>query len=66
MEFRVENGKVSLIRKSKIICLGWNRITGRCKVHNLEKLKICKLYKCKLLNFFSKLLNQPIWNWEWQ
>jgi len=41
-------------------CICYNPRSGTCKEHN-SRPKICQIWKCQMLNFISKLFDQPMW-----
>jgi len=56
-------GYIKFIRREyhSNLCFGFNKATGRCNSY-LNKPKICRLWKCWVLNLISRLFKQPIWD----
>jgi len=65
IQFEWNGYKLKFTGWEPIKCTAYNTLTGRCKVHNTKKPKLCKVYKCQMLNFISRIFKQKIWDGEW-
>jgi len=66
MQFRWIGYKLKFTGWEAERCVSYNPITGRCKVYGRkEKPRLCRLYKCGLLNLISKMFKQKIWDGTW-
>jgi len=68
MSFELEhsNGRVTFISKGNIHhrCAAYSILLGICKEYSNRNTEhnICKHWKCRTLNWLSRLFKQPIWN----